>query len=359
MSELRIEKEKLHVKSAEKEYKKYLGYKFYYVDDDDNVDVVRIVSLYKDSPEVLLVHTETGNVESMNIEKLGAKYTPLAPKGFLMIAHVVTYDKDGSENEDVIVSLYNHLDAALGNSMPSAVCRQSINDFFMDMMTTSEHNDWVGVSVTPENCPAAIDYQLVSACDKIVRTDMVNFYLDDTIETILNAFNANYYDKVLERLYVAHMKATNPLYLDSTAKKDKKESDHGWCRTLKALLTTNNFIADIDSMRMVTSLKFDLKEFMLTEDEGVYSLNNIMLDFFNYVYKINAVKTMVIKYDYDINMAEFNNSNYIFLRDSNDITWLCVYVCEGEYIEKDLEAEFNKLGVAETLRLAYYDKYHN
>ena len=358
MNEIRIEKEKLHVKSADREFKKYLGYKFYYVDENDHVDIVRITALYKESPNVLVTHTETGKTESMNIEKLGEKYTPLAPKGFIMVAHVSTRDKDGSDNEDVIVTLYNHLDAAIGNSMPSAVCRQSINDFFMEMMTDKETNDWVGVSVTPDNCPASIDYRLVTACDKVIHTDMFNFYLDDTIDSIFETFNANYYDAVLNNLYLKHMEAVNPLY-DTMFRKDKRTSDHGWCRSLKELLVSNNFIADIDSMRMVTALDFDLKEFMNEEDDGVYSFNDTMKDFFNYINHLNVVKTMVIKYDYDINMADFNNSNYIFLRDKNNITWLCVYVCEGEYIEKDLEAEFNKLGVADKLRLTYYDKYHN
>ena len=68
---------------------------------------------------------------------------------------------------------------------------------------------------------------------------------------------------------------------------------------------------------------------------------------------------MVITYDYDINLGEFNNSNYIFIRDGKNITWLVVYTAQGQYIEKDLEEKFTKLGVADKLRLSFYDKFHS
>lgn len=352
-----IQKETKHVKSSDKEFKKYLGYKFYKVDpDSDEVEIVRIVSLYKDKPNVLIKH-EDGHISNINIEKLGKEYTPLTPKGFIMTAHVVTYDENKEACHDVIVSLYNYLDAKMGNNIPSAVCRQSINDFFYDLISNTENHGWVGVSVTPDNCPAQINYMYVLACDRVIRTDMVNFYLDDTIDDILDSFSTIPYDDVLNKLYVDHMKSINPMYTDG--KNDKRTSDHGWCRSLKSLLIENNFISDIDSMRMVTSFNFDLKSFMTVVDEDVFEFDPIMIDFFNYIYKLNVTKTMVIKYGYDINMGEFQNSNYIFIRDSNNITWLCVYVNNGEYIEKDLEDEFNMLGVADKLRLSYYDKYHN
>jgi hypothetical protein len=197
----------------------------------------------------------------------------------------------------------------------------------------------------------------LTACDEVIRNDMVNFYLDDTIDDILDCLPVNLYDQVLAKLFKDHLTACGRSA--SEIKNFKYPSSDGWCRNLKTLLVENNFISDIDSVRNTTALQFDLEEFLCKEDDGVYSFNSVMLDFFNYIYKINATKTMVIKYDYDINLGEFNNSNYIFFRDINNVTWVVVYTCEGQYIEKDLEEQFTKLGVADKLRLAFYDKYHN
>ena len=194
------------------------------------------------------------------------------------------------------------------------------------------------------------------ACDDVIRNDMVNFYLDDTIDDILDCISTEPYDRVLRKLFKDHLAAGGRG--EAEIKNFKYPSSDGWCRDLKTLLTENNFIADIDATRNTTALQFDLKEFLNKEGDEVYSFNPVMLDFFNYIYKINATKTMVVKYDYDINLGEFNNSNYIFFRDSCNVTWVVVYTCEGEYIEKDLEEKFNELGVADKLRLAFYDKYH-
>ena len=67
---------------------------------------------------------------------------------------------------------------------------------------------------------------------------------------------------------------------------------------------------------------------------------------------------MVVKYDYDINMADFKNSNYTLLRDNKNITYIVVYNVEGEYLEKDIESELNRLGVADRIMLDFYNKYH-
>lgn len=343
---------------ASDKFRKYLGYKFYFVDTNDQVDLIRIVSLYKDSPYALVKRRGEANAVKMDMNEIAEKYTPLSPKGFIMFSHVVTKDSKGLACPDVIVSLYDMIHVKMGENIPSAVCRQSINDFFYYMiMNDPTKINIAGVSVSRENCPANINYECLMACDEVIHTDMVNFYLDDTIDDILDCLVTETYDKVLRKLFKDHLTACGRSA--SEIKNFKYPSTDGWCRDLKTLLTENNFISDIDSIRNTTALQFDLEEFLVKEGEDVYSFNSIMLDFFNYVYRINAVKTMVIKYDYDINLGEFNNSNYIFFRDSNNVTWLVVYTCEGEYIEKELEEKFNELGVADKLRLAFYDKYHN
>ena len=339
-----------------KDFKKYLGYKFYKVDEDDHVDIKRIIRIYDDMNTVMVLN-ENGTKDKMSATKLAKDYTPLQPKGFIMVSHVLAYSSDKEECHDIIVTLYDYIHVKMGDNMPAAICRQSINDFFYNIITEKIDHEFVGVSVSMDNCPANIDYMSILACDDVVESTMVNFYLDDTLEDIIESFNTTPYDKVLNSLYEQHMMFANPLY---SSKYDKREEDKGWCRTLHTLLKINNFINDVDAMRNVTSVSFELKEFLNdTDTEDVYEFNPILLDWFNYIYKVNAVKTMVIAYDYDINLGEFNNSNYIFIRDGKNITWIVVYVAQGQYVEKDLEEEFTKLGVADKLRLSFYDKFHS
>lgn len=356
-NEIRIVKDTKKKIKASIDYKKYQGYKFYKVNEDDQVDIVRIVSLYKDSPDVLVKREGESNSFKMDINDLAEKYTPLTPKGFITLNQVVIRDANGQNCPDVIVAMYDMIHVRMGERQPAAVCRQSINDFFYHLLMTDPNKTIAGVSVSQENCPANINYDVMMACDGVIRSDMVNFYLDDTIDTILDAVDTTPYDNVLHKLFKDHLASKG--YGESSIKNFKYPSVDGWCRNVKALLVDNNFISDIDSMRHTTALNFDLKEFLVEVDKEVYEFNSVMLDFFNYIYKLNVTKTMVVPYGYDINLGEFNNSNYIFMRDSESVTWVVVYTSEGEYIEKDLVDEFNKLGVADKLRLSFYDKYHH
>jgi hypothetical protein len=58
-------------------------------------------------------------------------------------------------------------------------------------------------------------------------------------------------------------------------------------------------------------------------------------------------------------MSKFNNDNYILIRDKTNKVYLAVYLADGEFLEKELEEEIDKLDITDTLRLAYYNKYKN
>lgn len=330
--------------------KRYLGYKFYNIDEDDNVEIVRVIGL-EDFNNKVDVLTESGAVKKMPINILKS-YTPLEPFGFCMFTRVKV-----SDMKDVIVSAYRLLDVKIDMNEPYCICRQSVNDFLIDMISPEEQ--YFGVCVTRDDVPANIRYEELAACDDIIGSCMVNFYTDDTLDDILKCLPEKelfYINEILKNNYIEYKKSKNPMYTESL---DKKSEDHGWCKDLRTLLVNNNFIIDLDSMRNITAVDFDLSNFLEREDveDEVYRFNDAMLLFFNQTYKINAVKTMVIKFGYDINMGDFNNSNYILMRDNTDTLYIVVYVHSGEYLEVDLEEELNKMGVSDNLRLSYYNKY--
>ena len=66
----------------------------------------------------------------------------------------------------------------------------------------------------------------------------------------------------------------------------------------------------------------------------------------------------VLKYDHDINLADYNNALYFFLRDNTKQLWFCVYTVDGQYLESDLEEQYNKLSVSDKYRIRFYSKYN-
>lgn len=340
-----------------KDLRRYLGYKFYKVDKDtDEVHMIRIIKIGDFHNKVTIYDYDKKKVSTLLIDSL-SEYIPLTPIGFITFNKVeIKVRKEYVK--DVIITLHRNFDVKLGTSTPYAVCRQNITDFFYNLIATKEDHGYVGVSTTAEECPTNIPYQLMVACDKIDYTVAVNIYIDDTLQDVLYCINHSLFDEVMEENYVTHMSMGNKFY---NPKLDKRLSEHGWCRTLKQLLEENNFINDVDNMRNVTAIDFDLSEFLELEDKegNVYSLTKPALLYFSHIFKINAVKTMVIKYFYDIDMSEFNNSKYTLLRDNQGITYIVVYITEGEYLEVDIENELNKLGVGDRIRLEFANKYSN
>ena len=338
-----------------KDINKYRGYVFYKVDENDSVELLRIVDIEEFNDKVV-VKKENGITKTMTIGAL-SKYTPLEPTGFIMFTRVTVNGQDGIPADDIIASVYRLIDVKMDINEPYAICRQNVTDFFYSLISTDEDHEQVGVSCSRDTCPGNIPYHVLACCDSVLNSTMVNFYLNDTLEDILQCINPkelSAINSLLEENYITHMRSNNPMYM---SRFDENMSDKGWCRNLHQLLFENNFITDLDTMRNITSLDFDLSKYLKEEDTDVYSFNEIMLLFFNDTFKINATTTMVIKYDFDINLGDFNNSHYTLLRDNTNTVYVVVYTSQGEYLEKDLEAEYNRLGVSDRLRLAYFNKY--
>lgn len=331
--------------------KKYLGYKFFKENDNGSFDVVRVSRAYRNNNVDVLKEDGT-KLENISYTYL-QEYTPLEPIGIVSLNVVgININKD-DELQDVLIMAYKLIDIKLGNQAPFCICRQSVNDFFSDLLVNDpEKNNLVGVCVSIENCPTNINYQDLTACDRIVCSDIVNIYRDDTIDDILKcAPHKNRMDKVLASLYQEHCKHTT----DKTAV--LRTIDEGWCSTVKELLDTNNFMADFNQMLNITGIDFELANYLNTRENGVKELAEPALLFFDEIFKVNAVETRVIEFNYGIDMSKFNNTNYVFLRDKLNKLYLVVYLASGEFLEEELKEREAKLDITEKLRLSYFDKY--
>lgn len=336
--------------------KKYLGYKFYKELEDGSIELIRLIGIEEFNDKVNVLNLDTGKVYKIPFTNL-KDYTPLKPYGLISFAIVKCFtNPEKTESiKDVIVGLYKLIDLEIGINEPYALCRQSINDFFYNILSNVENHPFVGISVSRDNCPPNIGMENVALCDDVVKYEMVNIYIDDTLDNMLKCINAHTYDKVLLDLFNAHC---DSIVNGEIIRYANKNNHNGWCKTLHELLSINNFMTDFDMMCNVTSIDFDLKDYLIPIDKNneAYKLNDEVLLFFNRTFRVNAVNTTVIQYDNDIDLADFNHTNYALLR-YNDIVYIVSYLVDGEYNEKELEEKSNQMDVSTKLRLKFFDKY--
>ena len=353
------EKKKIPKKYAER----YIGYKFF-KETDEGFKVVRVKEA-KNNAKITCIDQDTNEEVVLTLDEL-REYTPLEPYGVLSV-NVVGF---ADFSKDVVLILYKMLELKImGPNSPYAICRQSIHDFFADLLYQNpENNNLVGVSCTRDNCPANIDFLDLAACDYTLESKMLYLYRDDTLDSILQVMPLlDTINETLENLLRAHIFGTMS---EAEAELKYMERDghfwrlndnvnyvHGWCRDLKTLLRENNFMADFNSMCDIVEVDFNLENYLSTRESGVQELTYPALLFFDEVFKVNAVETRVIKYRYTIDLSKFNNTNYVFLRDNTGAVYLVVYLVDGEYLEKELEEKINKLDVTHRLQLSYFNKY--
>lgn len=337
--------------------KKYLGYKFFKELEDGSIELIRLIGIEEFNDKVTILNIDTNKQYKIPFTSL-KDYTPLKPYGLISFSIVKCFTNPEKTEfiKDVIVGLYKLIDLEIGINEPYALCRQSINDFFYNILSTTENHPFVGISVSRDNCPPNIGMENVALCDDVLKYEMINIYIDDTLEDMLMCINQPTYDKVLLDLFNAHCDSiVNGIIIQSSNVKQH----NGWCKTLHELLTINNFMTDFDMMCNSTSIDFNLQDYLIPlkdEDNEAYKLNDEALEFFNYTFKVNAVDTLVIKYANDVDLADFNHTNYTLLR-YNDSLYIVSYLVDGEYNEKDLEEKSNQIDVSTKLRLKFFDKY--
>jgi hypothetical protein len=189
--------------------------------------------------------------------------------------------------------------------------------------------------------------------DSLISSNTINLYYNDTIDNILECIDEKEYDKVLLSIFKRHADhINNPFIIDD----DNIKSHNGWCKTIRQLLEENNFQNDIDNLFNIVAIDGDIEANSVIGEDDVLHFNPDLRAFFCYIEKIPAIDVVAIPYWHDIDMADFNNKNYIFIRDSRRL-YICCYRLEGQYLESDLFKELNKPTVLEKYALHVYDKW--
>jgi len=342
-------------KLTTKDIRKFRGYKFYKNLGNNCFNVIRFTGTVKQDGKDFIMYfvDEDGTSMTEMYSVIKENYTPLDPIGLASFNIVKVNTKSGDEMKDVIFMVFKKMDLVLGMNDPVMICRQSVNDFFAELANGGNHTDTVGISCTRDNCPGNIDFKDLMACSDILRSDLVNFYKDDTVEDLMKCIPVEKYDKVLNELYIEHI---NYVKGDKFAAMVSQEFD-GWCRSLSKLFEINNVEQDFNYTNDIIGVDFVLDDYLHTRDNGIKELDQASTLFFSEAIKQRIKDTRVTEFNLSVDLSKFNNNNYILIRDKNKKLYLVVYLIDGEFLEEELEKEINKLDITDQLRLAYYNKY--
>jgi hypothetical protein len=334
----------------------------YFKENEDSIHMIRLLSDTVNEKGIVNILDFADKTRRPIPATLLEEYKPLEPDGFFTANIVTVIKSDGTEDRDVICTINKMLEIKyVGDMKPYAICRQSCNDIFHALTVSEEDQIHTGVSVNRDDCPTNFDYLSLLACNGMIQTDSINFYRMDTVEDILSLFSTAQYDATLLKLYKTHIKYKKRFF------KENAEYDQGWCRNLKTLLKTNNFQSDINEMLGIIDIDFNIKDYLVkksfTADDGTDveydSMNDELRIWFSSIMNINIKDSTALEYFFDIDLSDFNNHMYTFIRNNDKKLFFVTFIPEGQYLGSDLETEANKMDFSTKFKLCYFDKYNS
>ena len=295
-----------------------LGAKYYRYDDNNNIEVIRVYTVYNENEVGLYMDDDKDNRFKMNINDLNKSYIKLNPHAIVNFCIV----KVGNNLDDVIVTMHKMSDLATNEPTPVCVCRQNITDIFSNQLRLSDKL-YVGCSMSLNTCPPDIDYRIMIACNGMQKCINVCAYMDDTLDNIIDLIKTKDYDRTLNALFDDHVKyevSKNPILSNISDRINKLDSYDGYCKTLRLLLDQNNFMYDFYQAFNIIPID---EEIIYDKESGVVSDNiaNIISD----IYEVNIVSTLCMEYWYDIDLSNIDN-DYVLIMDKNNKLFVVAYV---------------------------------
>ena len=336
-----------------------VGYKLFKENQDGSIHMIRIIGMHRpckitpktpDPAEILIYDYKDKHKKRVRVDSL-KEYSPLKPDGIMTFSIVNIMNDAGKICKDVVVtaSKFFNIELKISN-VPYAVCRQNIIDIFYNLMCNHENNMLVGLSVNMDTCPSNFDFRMMFAADSIIFSQFINFYRVDSLEDILKMVNIKKYDEVLNDLYTRHINYINRPELIF-------KSEHGgWCKDLNTLLTQNNFMLDVNQMLGINQVEFNVADYLkdVKKDDITYQIASDELRYWiSSIYKVNITEIAVMIFDHDINLADFNDSKYLLIKDNTNTLYLMVYIVEGEFFEADLEEKDKELDFSSKFKLSF------
>ena len=302
-----------------------VGCKFYRYDENENLDLLRVVGVQ--NIDTIKIRHNDGKEEKVNPAKILDNYRMLNSDGIITFSLVTVDAGNGQNIDDVIVCIHRKTDLDNGQAVPYAVCRQNVNDIFYEYMNPEPEVIYAGCSVSIDSIPENFNYQLLMACNDVIKSYGVNVYLDDQLEDILGMVKLKDFDKALQNLLDAHLKYCSP---NQVIIPKPNKSYHGYCPNVKTLLLDNNFMYDFNTCFGITPLSIELS---FTDDSQEHLDSECTLAL-SMIFRQNITNTYVVPFGHDIDKDSIGIDHMIVKTPSNKL-YLIGYTVEGEFVESE------------------------
>lgn len=285
--------------------------KFYRVNEDDSIEFLRLVKVKNEDCYVML-NSNKERVKLTSDELY--KYVKLRPDGYINYS-IVSLD---AGIRDVIVSMFRRVDIEDGDVIPYCICRQNIFDLFTNNFVKDDKTQFVGCSVSKDTCPADIEYKMIMGCNAIIENINVSMYVDDTLEDLLEPITVLNFNDALFKNYI----------------KSRNDNIHGYCKTLKDLLYTNNFMYDV--LKAFNIIKVP---FITLYNEISNEINTSDREWLESYLKVEMFKTFVVPFTKEIDLKKIER-DHIIISDINNEIFIVLYD-KGDFLNIDKERQFS------------------
>lgn len=278
---------------------------------DNKLEKIRVCRMQ--NSETVSIELEDGTKKKVSIKDIHQNYTLLNPDGYVSFTRV---KMNGSHLDDVIITFHRKSDIAQNNH-PYAVCRQAITDLYTNLINRKCDIQYIGCSVSIDTCPEDVDFRLCTACDEVVNTEMIAFYIGDTIKKTLSFIKTSIYDDILKVM-----------------KNQCNSNILGCCTSVEELLMQNNF--EYDVLRGLDIYPVSFKTELEKDDNGIDHLSKTCTTQLEDILKRELKTTIVVPYSKEIDMNEIK-MDYILIRDLNKDIYIVGYV-GGERVNHSYDA---------------------
>lgn len=315
-----VDSKGLYISPLEKELGKIY---FRYNSENDNFDQIRIIQICQNNKVRIAT---PGGVTSRVVEFSWLKengYDPLLEDAIVQLSTVQVGSKDTDWFDDVMVTAYQY-NSKRDYTLPDVICRQGMTDVFYAPYCTDGQNRMVGLSITPDTCPAGYDMKIFLTANKVYRSRMINTYKTDSLKDIYKLFGKDMTsdaNQILKKNQEAYFKNIQR----KTGRRPKAAISYdGYCNNLFQLLKENNFMYDFYKMYGLTEMKYAIgtDQVSLTDEQKNEAEK---------LFGITITKNTIIPYNYTINLDQIN-MKYFLIRDANGITYIIAYTSSPEEV---------------------------
>lgn len=331
---------------------------FKFNEEEQDFIYIRVIKLESDG-YVIIRHLSDSSETRERLIDIKKEYSPLAPYGVMTVSKVyIGYAANGARVPDVVTLFYKYRNKGINYNDPDILCRQAMSDIFYIPYCTTEVNPMVGFSVTKESLPPEFkSVNELSECDEVEESIAINVYITDTLDSLCEIIGDRY-DDILYGLLKTRFDYLKSFNAISVSELDEPpDTLDGYCKTLKLLYKTNNFIQDVYDANNIIKVDFEIVD---NEDVENNVLDQEQKETLEMITRQVMDKTIYMKYSYEINLSALK-VYHVLVMDRNDTLFIVCFTKSSEEflakVEDYYENDYDKIRKRILEAIGYYDKY--